>query len=70
MLEIYLALNLVTGCRSKHIDIKHHAIWGYIEKVHMSLICTPTEEMVANGFTKSLSHVLLHRFNSGMGLSA
>ena len=67
---IDLALNPVTGCRSKHIDIKHHVIRGYIEKAHISLICTPIEEMVADGFTKSLSRVLLHRFNSGMGLSA
>jgi hypothetical protein len=67
---IDLALNPVTGRRSKHIDIKHHAIRGYIEKEHVSLIRTPTEEMVADGFTKSLSRVLLHRFNSGMGLSA
>ncbi len=67
---IDLALNPVTGCRSKHIDIKYHVICGYIEKEYISLICTPTKEMVANGFTKSLSCVLLHRFNSGMGLSA
>ena len=67
---IDLALNPVTGRRSKHIDIKHHVIRKYIEKGYISLIHTPTEEMVADGFTKSLSCVLLHRFNSGMGLSA
>src|SRR5258708_16210622 len=67
---IDLALNPVTRRRSKHIDIKYHVIRWYIEKGYISLICTPTEEMVADGFTKSLSHVLLHRFNSGMGLSA
>jgi transposase InsO family protein len=67
---IDLALNPVTGRRSKHIDIKHHVIRGYIEKQYISLIRTPTEEMVADGFTKSLSRVLLHRFNFGMGLSA
>src|SRR5713226_6757889 len=67
---IDLALNPVTRRRSKHIDIKYHVIHRYIEKGYISLICTPTEEMVADGFTKSLSHVLLHCFNSGMGLSA
>src|SRR5260370_17515672 len=67
---IDLALNPVTGHRSKHIDIKYHVIHRYIEKEYISLIHTPTEEMVANGFTKSLSHVLLHSFNSGMVLSA
>ncbi len=67
---IDLALNPVTRCRSKHIDIKYHVIHGYIEKGYISLICTPTKEMVADGFTKSLLHVFLHHFNSGMGFSA
>src|SRR5258707_4524919 len=67
---IDLALNPVTGHRSKHIDIKYHVICGYIKKGYISLICTSTKEMVANGFTKSLLCVLLHCFNSGMGLSA
>ena len=68
--SIDLALNPVTKRRSKHIDIKHHVIHEYIENGYTSLIHTPTEEMVADGFTKSLSHVLLHRFNTDMGLSA
>ena len=39
---IDLALNPVTGCRSKHIDIKHHVICEYIDKDHISLIYTET----------------------------
>jgi hypothetical protein len=39
---IDLALNPVTGRRSKHIDIKHHVIRGYIENKYISLIRTPT----------------------------
>ena len=65
---IDLALNLVTGCRSKHIDIKHHVICKYVEKDKISLIHIPTMEMVADGFTKSLSHTLPIRFNDNMGL--
>ena len=65
---IDLSLNPVTGCRSKHIDIKYHAICKYIENDKISLIRTPTAEMVADGFTKSLSHTLLLRFNAEMGL--
>ena len=68
--SIDISLNPVTRRRSKHIDIKHHVIRKYIENGHTSLIRTPTKEMVADGFTKSLSHVLLHCFNSLMGLSA
>jgi hypothetical protein len=66
---INLALNPVTGQRSKHIDIKHHVIPEYIEDGQISLICTPTTEMVTDGFTKSLSHTLAYHFNSDMGLS-
>ena len=66
---IDLALNPVTGRRSKHIDIKHHVIREYIEQDELSLIRTPTTEMVADGFTKPLSRTLLLKFNADMGLS-
>ena len=67
--SIDLSLNPVTGCRSKHIDIKHHVIHEYIENEYTFLIHTPTEEMVADGFTKSLPLTLLLCFNSNMGLT-
>ena len=63
-----LALNPVTGRRSKHIDIRHHVLREYSESKQISLIRTPTAEMVADGFTKSLPRALLQRFNSNMGL--
>ena len=64
-----LALNPVTGRRSKHIDIKHHAIREYVENKYITLVRTPTEEMVADGFTKPLSRALLLRHMPSMGLS-
>jgi hypothetical protein len=67
---IDLALNPVTGRPSKHIAIRHHVIREYIEKGTISLICTPTAEMVADGFTKSLPCALLLQHNNDMGLSA
>ena len=63
-----LAENPVTGRRSKHIDIRHHAVHEYIEEGKISMIRTPTAEMVADGFTKLLPHALLQHFNSDMGL--
>ena len=66
---IDLALNPITGRRSKHIEIRHHAIREYIEKGVISLMRTPTADMVADGFTKSLSRVLLQKHNKGMGLT-
>ena len=65
---IDLALNPVTGRQSKHIAIKHHVIREYVENHTISLICTPTLDMVADGFTKSLSRVLLEKHNNDMGL--
>jgi hypothetical protein len=67
---IDLALNPVTGRRSKHIAIRHHVIREYIENGTISLIRTPTEEMVADGFTKSLPRALLLQHDNDMGLSA
>ena len=67
---IDFTLNPVTGRRSKHIAIRHHVIREYIENGTISLICTPTAEMVADGFTKSLPCVLLLQHNHDMGLSA
>jgi hypothetical protein len=66
---IDLALNPVTGRRSKHINIRYHVIRDYIENETISLIRTPTAEMVANGFTKSLPCTLMHKHNIDMGLS-
>ena len=67
---IDLALNPVTGRWSKHIAIRHHVIREYIENGTISLIRTPTAEMVADGFTKSLPRALLLQHNHDMGLSA
>ena len=67
---IDLALNPVTGRWSKHIDIRHHVIREYVEKGTISLIRTPTLEMVVDGFTKLLPCALLVQHNDDMGLGA
>ena len=58
---IDLALNPVTRRWLKHIDIRHYVIRKYVKKGTISLIRTPTLEMVVDGFTKSLPHALLHQ---------
>jgi hypothetical protein len=65
---IDLALNPVTGRRSKHIAIKHHAIREYVERGLIDLIRTPTGEMLADGLTKSLGREQFQSFVSGLGL--
>ena len=51
-----LALNPMTGRQSKHIPIKHHAIHKYVEDSTIDLICTPSEDMLADRMTKLLAH--------------
>jgi hypothetical protein len=63
-----LALNPVTGRRSKHIPIKHHAIRQYVEDGFINLIRTPTNDMLADGLTKPHTHVKLKDFITGLGL--
>ena len=67
---IDLALNPVTGRQLKNIAIRHHVIREYIEHGTISLVRTPTAEMIVDGFTKSLPRVLLLQHNHDMGLSA
>ena len=65
-----LALNPVTGRRSKHIPIKHHAIREYVENRSIDLVCTPTAEMLADGLTKPHACTRLTDFVSGLGLAS
>jgi hypothetical protein len=66
--SVDLALNPVTGRRSKHIPIKYHAIRGYVEDEQIELIRTPTTVMLANGLTKPFAQIKLKELVSGLGL--
>ena len=63
-----LALNPVTGKRSKHIPIKQHAIREYVEEGFIDLIRTPTADMLADGFTKPHAQTRLKDFVTRLGL--
>ena len=65
---IDLALNPVTGRRSKHIEIRHHVIREYVERCTIALVRTPTAEMLADGFTKPLARGPLSKHITDMGL--
>ena len=65
---IDLALNPVTGRRSKHIEIQHHVIREYVERGTIMLERTPTADMLADGFTKPLLRIPLQRHNEDMGV--
>ncbi len=64
-----LALNPVTGRRSKHIPIKHHAIREYVDTSAISLVRIPTGEMLADGLTKSLPRAPFETMVAGLGLA-
>jgi hypothetical protein len=64
-----LALNPVTGRRSKHITIKHHAIREYVEAEVIDLVQTPTGEMLADGLTKSLPRASFDLMVNGLGFA-
>ena len=51
---IALAKNPVFHSRTKHIDIKFHFLREKIEEDMMELEYKPTNEMIADGFTKAL----------------
>ncbi len=60
--SIALAHNPVFHSRTKHIDIQHHYIRDEVASRRIELSYVPTEEMIADGLTKALTHVKFHRF--------
>ena len=62
-----LSENPITGRRSKHIAIKHHAIREYVAKQAVELVRTPTGEMLADGLTKSLPKTSFDDLVNGLG---
>ena len=67
--SVDLSQNPVTGRKSKHIPIKHHAIREYVENGIIDLIRTPSLDMLADGMTKSLAHADHSKLVTGLGLS-
>ena len=65
---VNLAEKPMTGCRSKHILLKYHVIHDYIDNAQVNIICTPSEEVLANGLTKPFMRIKLKDFMSGLGL--
>jgi hypothetical protein len=66
--SISLSENPIHSNRSKHIDVRYHAIRELIESKIVQIKYLPTEKMVADIMTKSLDRVLHQRFVKGLGL--
>ena len=54
--------------RTKHIDVRFHFIRWIVEDGKLRLIYCPTEEMVADIFTKALVSMKVKHFASELGL--
>ena len=54
--------------RTKHIDVRFHFIRWIVEDGKLQLIYCPTEEMVADIFTKALVSMKVKHFASELGL--
>lgn len=67
--SIALAYNPVFHSRTKHIDIQHYYIRDELASQRIQLFYIPTEEMIANGLTKALTHVKFHRFVEQMNIT-
>ena len=60
---IELAKNPINHQRSKHIDIKHHFIRDEIKSETICLDYVPTDDNLADVFTKPMSKFKLSKFN-------
>ena len=55
--------------RTKHIDIRFHFIQWVIEQGKVKLVYCPTNDMLADAFTKALPSVKVKHFAKALGLS-
>ena len=59
------------GKGSKHIDIRYFFVTDRIEKKHIKVKYCPTEEMIADFFTKPLQGALFYKFRDAvLGINA
>lgn len=63
---IHLAKNPVNRQRSKHVDIKYNFIRSNVLQGKIVLVYCPTENMVADVFTKSSTRAKVDKFSSYM----
>ncbi len=67
--SIALAHNPVFHSRIKHIDIQHYYICDEVASKKMELSYVPTDQMIADGLTKALTHVKFYGFIEQMRIT-
>ena len=65
---INLSKNPVLHFRTKHIEIRHHFIKDHIQKGDIELVFVPTENQLADIFTKPLGEYQFCKIRRDLGL--
>lgn len=65
---VSLTKNPVSHARTKHIDIRYHSALEKVENGVFMLKYTPTKEMVADIFIKSLQNFQFVKFWQALGM--
>ncbi|MCO5592883.1 hypothetical protein L7F22_046887 [Adiantum nelumboides] len=63
-----VARNLVFLARTKHIEVHYHYVRERFSAGEISLAYVPTQDNLADLFTKALSHEKLEAFGKALGL--
>ncbi len=67
--SIALVHNPVYHARTKHFDIQHHYIRDKVATRRINLQYISTNEMIADGLTKALTHAKFHTFVKQMNMN-
>ena len=65
---IKLAKNPVFHATTKHIEVHHHFIRDLIQNGDIKLLYKPTEDQIADIFTKPLARDKFQKFRDGIGV--
>jgi hypothetical protein len=65
---IDLSKNLVLHSRTKHIDLRHHFLRDNVQKGNIEITKVPSEENVADIFTKPLKKETFQIMRLGLGM--
>jgi hypothetical protein len=65
---IFIASNPVQERRTKHIDVRYHYVRDLVEQKRVEIVWVPTDDNIADMFTKNLGHIKFLKFRSKLGL--
>lgn len=66
---VAMATGKVLTGRSKHVDVRKHMVRDYVKRGEVVLEYVPTEEQLADGFTKPLEGAKFVHFREAIGVS-